>query len=88
MTLKIDKYSDGSSTTLRLAGRMCGEHLEELKAQIKNSGPKVTLDLNEVTLVDVDIVRFLGNCRREGVELLNCAPYIGNWIEKEQDTEG
>ena len=51
MTLRIEKDSDGQTTTLRLIGRMRREHLEELKAQIKAGGTSVTLDLSEVKLV-------------------------------------
>ena len=39
MTLKIEKYADGDSTTIRLIGRMQTEHLEELEKQIRESGP-------------------------------------------------
>ena len=85
MTLKIEKYSAGDSTTIRLIGRMRAEHLEELEKQIRESGPAVTLDLEEVTLVDVEIVRFLGACEARGVALLNCSPYIRDWIGKERD---
>jgi hypothetical protein len=46
-------------------------------------GPKVTLDLEDVTIVDVDVVRFLGTCEREGTQLLHCAPYIREWIARE-----
>ena len=85
MTLKIEKYSDGHSTTIRLIGRMQAEHSEELEKQIRESGPAVTLDLEEVTLVDVEIVRFLGACEARGGTLLNCSPYIRDWIGKERD---
>ena len=85
MTLKIERYSDGLSTTIRLIGRMRGEHLEELKTQIRESGSKITLDLEEVNLVDVDVIRFLGTCQGEGVCLLRCSPYISDWIAKERD---
>jgi hypothetical protein len=87
MILRNEKYSDGHSTTIRLAGRMRRQHLEELKAQMKDGGPKVTLDMNEVSLVDVDVVCFLGICQNEGVELLHCAPYISDWITSERDRE-
>ena len=60
MTLRIEKRADGDSTTIRLIGRMRAEHLEELEKQIRDSGQAITLDLEEVTLVDVEIVRFLG----------------------------
>ena len=87
MTLKIERYSDELSTTIRLIGRMRAEHLEELKTQIKESGSKIALDLEEVSLVDVDVIGFLGTCQREGVCLLHCPPYIRDWIAREQDRE-
>ena len=85
MTLKIEKYSDGYGTTIQLIGRMRAEHLEELEKQIRESGLSITLDLEEVTLVDVEIVRFLGVCEARGATLLNCSPYIRDWIGKERD---
>ena len=85
MTLRIEKRGDGDSTTIRLIGRMQAEHLEELEKQIRESGPAIILDLEEVTLVDVEIVRFLGACETRGVTLLNCSPYIREWIGKERD---
>ena len=84
MTLKIEKYTDGDKTTIRLIGRMQAEHLEELEKQIRESGPAITLDLEEVTLVDVEVVRFLGTCEARGATL-NCSPYIRDWIGKERD---
>ena len=84
MTLRIEKYSNGPSTTIRLIGRMQREHLEALKSQMKESGPRIALDLNEVSLVDLDVVRFLAICQSEGVELLHCPPYIRDWTAKEQ----
>jgi anti-anti-sigma regulatory factor len=84
MTLKIEKYSDGNSATIRLIGRMRAEHLEELEKQIRESGPAITLDLEQVTLVDVEIVRFIGACEAQGATLLNCSPYIRDWIGQER----
>ena len=87
MTLRIEKVCVREATTIRLIGRIRAEHLEELKAQILNSGSKTSLDLEEVNLVDVDVVRFLGTCQGEGIGLLNCSPYISDWIAKEQGRE-
>ncbi|MDX6443381.1 MAG: hypothetical protein QOH71_455 [Blastocatellia bacterium] len=83
MTLRIERDSDGQTTTLRLIGRMRREHIEELKAQIKAGGASVTLDLNEVSLVDLDVIRFLAACQTEGISLVHCSRYIQNWITKE-----
>jgi anti-anti-sigma regulatory factor len=82
--LNIEKNSDGHKTTIRLIGRMQAEHLPALQALIKESRPRIALDLEQLTLVDVEAVRFLGGCRRNGMALLNCSPYIREWIAKEQ----
>ena len=84
MTLKIEKDSNGDGATIRLIGRMQAGHLEELEKQICENGPAITLDLEEVTLVDLDIVRFLGLCETRGVTLSKCSPYICDWISKER----
>lgn len=46
---------------------------------------RVVLDLDELTLVDVDVVRFLAAWEAEGVEVLHCAPYIRDWMLRETD---
>ena len=87
MTLRIEKDSDGQRTTIRLIGRMRRECIEELKAQIKAGGTNVTLDLNEVSLVDLDVICFLATCEAEGISLVHCSRYITNWIAKERIRE-
>ena len=80
VTLRIEERTDGQRPVLRLSGRIRSEQLDELKAQIRNKGPAVMLDLEDVTLVDVGTVHFLGLCEADGIELLHCAPYIRKWI--------
>ena len=88
MTLRIVRECDGcSSTTIRLIGRLRSEHLQELKEQLASAGSRVKLDLDEVTLVDVDVVRFLGACQAEGTEVLRCSPYIREWMSREMGGE-
>ena len=85
VTFKIEKHCDGHSTTIRLIGRMRAEHLSELEKQIRESESKIVLDLEELNLVDVEAVRFLGMCETRGATLLNCSAYIRDWIGKERD---
>jgi hypothetical protein len=84
VTLMIETASDGRTTTLRLIGRVESEYLDELRAQVRTHGPRVALDLGEVTLVDRAVVRFLSACAAEGIELLHCAPYIREWMGNER----
>jgi hypothetical protein len=44
---------------------------------------KVVLDLEEVTLVDLEVVRFLGVCEADGAEITHCSPYIREWMVRE-----
>jgi pyruvate/2-oxoglutarate/acetoin dehydrogenase E1 component len=83
MTLKIESHSEGSDTTIRLIGRMQEEHLDELKAQIEKGRPKIALDLEQLSLVDVKTVRFFALCETEGILIVRCSPYIRDWIDKE-----
>jgi anti-anti-sigma regulatory factor len=87
MTLKIVRKFDGERTILRLSGRIQSSNVEEIREQMKGQAQTIALDLEEVTLVDVDVVRFLGARESEGVELVNCSPYIRAWIFRERNTE-
>jgi hypothetical protein len=84
MTGKIERQVGEHHTTLRLIGHLQAAHLEALQAQLEGNGPRTVLDLDEVTLVDVEVVRFLGTCEMKGTELLHCPPYIREWISREQ----
>jgi len=83
MTLRIvaDVREDG--TTIRLVGRMRAEHIEPVRAELAVSRAPTALDLDEVTLADVDAIRFLVTAEREGVALHHCAPFIREWITRE-----
>jgi anti-anti-sigma regulatory factor len=87
MTLKIARKIDGKRTTLRLSGRLQSANVEEIREQMRGHAETIILDLEEVTLVDVDVVRFLGVREAEGVELVNCSPYIRDWIVSERNTD-
>ena len=51
---------------------------------MESNGPRTVLDLAEVMLVHVEVVRFLGTCEQEGTALLHCPLYIREWISREQ----
>ena len=84
MTGKIERQVDEHHTTLRLIGHLQAAHLEALQAHMEGNGPRTVLDLDQVTLVDVEVVRFLGTCEMKGTALLHCPPYIREWISREQ----
>ena len=84
MTLKIERNADGRSTLIRLIGRVRSEHLKELKKQTGVKGPPIVFDMECVTLVDIEVVRFLNACEKSGIELIHCPHYIREWMGREQ----
>ncbi len=83
--LRIERQSKGrSSTNLKLSGRMQADGLSDLLAEIEKCKPLPSLDLEEVTLLDRDSIRFLIRCESEGVQLVNCSLYVREWITREK----
>jgi anti-anti-sigma regulatory factor len=79
--LRIQERSDGeNSVTFSLSGRIESQQVDELRRMIETEHRKVSLDLEEVKLVDSDAVRFLSSCDARGIELRNCPPYVHQWI--------
>ena len=80
MTLKIELKTGGGKTTIYLTGRLRAECLDALHAQLADDPSRSILDLEGVTLVDVEVVRFFEHaggrwlriialpCLREGMD--------------------
>ena len=87
MTIRIERETHRLKTMIRVSGRLQSKHLDELNTQLDGTRSQIVLDLNGVTLVDVEIIRFLNACEKGGVELLNCWPYIREWMSREKGRE-
>lgn len=87
MTFRMVKISDGARTILKLSGRIQARDVEELCRQMDGRTKQTVLDLEEVTLVDAEVVRFLGACESKGVELAHCSPYIREWVFREHTAD-
>lgn len=87
MTFKMQRTHGGEVTTLRLIGRLESDRLAELKEQVEHGGSQVVLDLAEVQLVAVEVVRLLNTCQNEGVGIANISPYILEGMLNERKTQ-
>ena len=85
--LRIEKHSDGRVSRLRLCGRIQSDHIDCIRSAMNDCCARKMLDLSEVTLVDIAVIRFLIRCEDEGVELVECPPYVREWMRRER-TEG
>ena len=85
--LRIEKDSEGCVSRLRLSGRIQSNRIACIRSAMNDGCARIILDLSEVTLVDIPVVRFLIRCEDEGIELVQCPPYVREWMLRER-TEG
>jgi hypothetical protein len=82
--LRIEKDCDGCVSRLRLSGRIESHLIPNIRSIMSNGCARKVLDLSEVTLVDFGTVRFLIDCEDQSVELVQCPPYIREWMLRER----
>ncbi len=87
VTLKIQRSARAANVRIVLSGRIEREHLAELLRLIDEDAPHklVTLDLEDVRLVDREAVDFLARCEGAGIRLENCSTYVREWISREKN---
>ena len=81
---RIERLSEDGGDRLRLSGRLEAEHLPELDAEIRRSGPRTVVDLEEVSLLDRPALRFLIQREAEGVVLVNVPLFVREWMRIEE----
>jgi hypothetical protein len=80
MTLRIDR----EQWRIQLSGELRCEHLDQLKAEIERCGSPVVLDLEELSLVDIEAIRFLNECEAKGISVQQCSPFIRTWMSRDR----
>jgi hypothetical protein len=89
MIFKIEAASRGRSTVFMLSGRIDAQATAELTRLLElQTACDIVVDLRDVTLVARETVLFLARCEAAGVRLANCARYVREWMERENDFEG
>ena len=78
--LRIERDHDGCGARLRLSGRIQSEFLLCVRSAMNDGCARKILDLSEVTVVDLGVIRFLINCEDEGIEVVQCPPYVREWM--------
>jgi anti-anti-sigma regulatory factor len=85
--LKITRAAENEDMVLALSGRMTADNMVDLKTLLAaeaQSGRPIILDLQNITLVDRDAVKFLERCEADSIRLKNCPAYVSEWISRER----
>ena len=84
--LRIQRTANGD-VAFTLSGRIDKEHIAELEALLDAEGKDrhIILDLKDMTLTGQDGIVFLAGCEAAGIALVNCDPYVREWITRQKN---
>ena len=79
--LRIQRKANGD-VVFSLSGRIDKENIADLEALIgaERKDRRIVLDLKDMTLTGQDGITFLAQCEAAGIALVNCDPYVREWI--------
>ena len=82
--LRIRRSSNGE-VVFALSGRIDSENVTELESLIRaeEKDRRIVIDLKGVTLAGEDGIIFLAQCEAGNITLVNCLPYIREWITRQ-----
>ena len=82
---RIHRKSNGEVVFI-LSGRIDKEHVAELENLLAAEGKnrRILLDLQDMTLTGQAGITFLAKCEADGVTLINCDPYVREWLARER----
>jgi len=85
LTLRIYREATPDAIVFELSGDMDQEHAARLQELLANEADgRVTLDLQNVTLVDRAAMQFLAEAESAGIRIVNCPGYVRSWIVAEK----
>lgn len=88
MTFRIHRSSTLDAVVLALSGDIDREHAARLQQFLtSDTGRRLILDLQNITLVDRAAVQFLAGAEATGIRLVNCPEYVRTWIAAERDSQ-
>jgi len=83
--LRIRRSANGD-VVFALSGRIAEEDIAELEALIgaEAKGRRIILDLKDMTLTGQAGIDFLVRCEAAQIALVNCDPYVREWIARQR----
>ena len=84
--LRIARSEAQGRTVFALSGRIEEVDVPELQKLLAGDLQNdITLDLEELQLVDRHGIRFLASCEARGIQLKNCPNYVRQWMGTRSD---
>ena len=83
--LKIITVEGNSSSRIELHGQFTGEYVAEVERALSGQGTnhrKMVLELENVTFVDREAMKFLWGAKSRDIAVENLPSYVKRWIEQ------
>jgi hypothetical protein len=83
--LRIHRRVNGEVVFV-LIGRLETEDIAEFEKLFgaEEKDRRIILDLKDMTLTGLDGIVFLARCEAGGIVLLNCDPYVREWVTRQR----
>ena len=83
------RRSQNEEVVFAISGRLDAQHIAELETLIGAEGKdrRIILDLKDMTLTGQDGIDFLTRCEASHIALVNCDPYVREWMTRQQSGE-
>lgn len=83
--LRIQRKANGD-VVFTISGQLEKENIPELEKLIEAEGKDrpISLDLKDMTLTGQDGVNFLAECEAADITLVNCDPYVREWVTRQR----
>ena len=80
------RRSSNGEVLFTISGRIDSENVKELELLVQAEGNdrRIVIDLKHVTLAGEDGINFLAQCEAENITLVNCPPYMREWIARQK----
>jgi len=81
--LRVSRTIEHDTVTLLLEGKLLAPWVDEVRTLVdhRQSNRPRRLNLGAVDFVDRDGAQLLAALRREGIELVNCTPFVASLID-------
>lgn len=85
MAFRLSRLVSGQQVTFAFSGELTRQELTEIARTIGRDGSvRMVFDLADLTTASREGIDYLRQAARNGTQLVNCPPYIGRWIEAEE----
>ena len=87
MPFRIETAPRGKFTVFILSGRIEAPAIAELRRLFEGQTDlrDIVFDLKDVSVIDREVMLYFVRCEADGLKLENCASYIREWMDREND---